>query len=230
MISAAVFCPHPPVLIPDVAQGAAAELDAVRVACRSAIRRVASLAPHLVVVGAGERWQHHEPVARGSLAPFGVALEVPLGSDAPGPVELPLSLTVGAWLLRDALGPECGAAGWSAGADDRNAPARLDPADDSRCALMVLADGSARRSTSAPGYLDERAAGHDARLAAGLRTGDPALLREDAALARELLVQGGVVWDRAGRELAGREWNAELLYDDAPYGVGYFVAVWTSRE
>lgn len=229
MISAAVFCPHPPVLIPDVAQGAAGELDALRAACRNAIRRVAALAPHLVVVGAGARWQHHEPVARGSLAPFGVALEVSLGSDAPGPIELPLSLTVGAWLLRDALGPDCGAAGWSAGPDERDAPARLDPAGDSPCALVVLADGSARRSTSAPGYLDERAAGHDARLATGLRTGDPALLREDQTLARELLVEGGAVWDRVAREFAGRAWDAELLYDEAPYGVGYFVAAWTSR-
>ncbi len=230
MIHAAVFCPHPPVLIPDVAQGAAGELHELRAACRTAIRQVAALATRLVVIGAGKRWTRHEPVARGSLAPFGVPLEVSLGSDAPGPVELPPALTVGAWLLRDALGPDCGASGWSVGPAGTDGPARLEPDGDAPSALLVMADGSARRSTAAPGYLDERAAGHDARLAAGLRAGDPALLHEDAALAHDLLVQGGPVWDRAATELAGRAWDAQLLYDAAPYGVGYFVATWSVRE
>jgi hypothetical protein len=229
VIQAAVFCPHPPVLIPDLAQGAAGELDDLRAACRAAIRRVADVAPQLVLMGAGPRWQRHEAVARGSLAPYGVPVEVALGSDAPGPVELPLSLTVGAWLVRDAMGAGSGAVGWSVGPDATDAPPRLDPAD-VPCALVVMADGSARRSTSAPGYLDERATDHDTRLATGLREGRPPLLREDATLAHDLLVEGGAVWDRASVELAGRAWDAELLFDAAPYGVGYFVAAWIARD
>ena len=230
MISAVAFCPHPPVLIPEVAQGAAPELDELRTACRTAITRIAACAGEIVVVGAGERWHRHAPGARGSLAPFGVPFEVALGAGAAGasgPVELPLSLTVGAWLLRDALGPDHVAWGWSVGATDADAPQRLTPDDGVPRSLLVMADGSARRSTSAPGYLDARAAGFDARSAEGLRTGDPQLLRADPALAEALLVAGSAVWNRVAAELGAQRWAAELLYDAAPYGVGYFVAAWT---
>lgn len=102
MITAVAFCPHPPVLVPEVAPGAAPELDDLRAACREAITRVAAPGRALVVVGAGSMSRAHTPQARGTLAGYGVPLVVPLGSDEPGPVELPLSLTIGAWLLRDA--------------------------------------------------------------------------------------------------------------------------------
>jgi hypothetical protein len=29
--------------------------------------------------------------------------------------------------------------------------------------------------------------------------------------------------------MAGHRYDAQLLYDAAPYGVGYFAAVWTPR-
>ncbi len=228
MIRAVAFCPHPPVLVPEVAQAAAPELDELRAACRTAIRRIAAPGSRLLVLGSGDRWQQHGPTARGSLAGYGVPLEIPLGSDEPGPVELPLSLTIGAWLLRDALGPNCGASGWSVtfgGAGDRG---RLDPDTDVPCALLVMADGSARRSTSAPGHLDERAAGFDANLAAALRSGEGRRLHIDADDAAGLLVGGAAAWEQAARALEPFAFDAELLYDAAPYGVGYFVAAWTA--
>jgi hypothetical protein len=222
------FCPHPPLLVPEVAQGAAHELAELRSACRTAIRRVASPGSPLLAIGAGAGWQPHPPTARGSLAAYGVPLELPLGSDESGPVELPLSLTIGAWLLRDALGPSCGASAWSVGSTER--VERLEPDDDMPRVLLVMGDGSARRSTTAPGYLDDRAAGYDASVALALATGEPAGLRTDVALADELLAAGARTWNAAGRELAGSRWDADLLYDAAPYGVGYFVAVWTRRD
>lgn len=228
MIRAVVFCPHPPVLVPEVAQGAAGELADLRAACRTAIRRVATPGTDILVIGAGPAWRRHAATARGSLAPYGVGLEIALGSDEPGPVELPLSLTVGAWLLRDALGPNCGAWGWSVGPEDRLEP--LAPTEDDRPrALVVMGDGSARRSTAAPGYLDDRAARYDAAVATALRAGEPDMLHVDLPLADELLVAGARTWDAAAWELEGPFWDAELLYDDAPYGVGYFVATWTAR-
>lgn len=221
------FCPHPPLLVPEVAAGAAAELDGLRAACRDAIGRAVAQSSEILVLGAGDRWARHAPNARGSLAGYGVALEIPLGSDEPGPVELPLSLTVGGWLLRDALGPDCGAWGWSVGAD--NWRDVLVPSDETRRALLVMGDGSARRSTSAPGYLDPRAADYDACIAAALRSGEPDMLRTDPRLADELLAAGARAWNAAAAALDDTGWDAELLYDDAPYGVGYFAAVWTRR-
>jgi hypothetical protein len=229
VIQGAVFCPHPPLLIPQVAQGAAPELDDLRVACRTAIRRVATGA-RIVVVGAGPNWTAHGPTARGTLAGFGVPLEVPLGSDAPGAVELPLALTVGAWLLRDALGPATGATGWSVGPDGGNHRGLLVPDDDGRYALLVMGDGSARRSTTAPGYLDERAAGFDANVSAALGSGVGHRLHLDLELGAELLADGVRAWDEVAWELEPSEFDAELLYDAAPYGVGYFVAAWTRAE
>jgi hypothetical protein len=224
VIRGVAFCPHPPVLVPEVAQGAASELAELRAAARTAIGRVAHRGRPLVVLGVAERTRRYDASARGSLAGFGVDVEVSLGRDGPGPVELPLSLTIGAWLVRDALGPDSGAIGWTVGPDGA---ADLELTDDT--ALLVMGDGSARRTPSAPGYLDERAADLDDAIATALRTGDPARLTIDPRLATDLLVAGAPAWAAAARLLEGRAWDAELLYDAAPYGVGYFVAAWTAR-
>jgi hypothetical protein len=223
VIRAVAFCPHPPLLVPEVAQAAAPELDELRAACREAIRRVAVPGARLLVVGAGERWQRHGPTARGSLAGYGVPIEIPLGSDEPGPVELPLSLTIGAWLLRDALGPNCGATGASVA----RGQTMIDLPPDHDVALLVMGDGSARRSTSAPGYFDERAPGFDAGLAEALRSGKRPALQADVGLGDQLLATAPRVWAALLPRLDGVSYRAELLYDAAPYGVGYFVAVWT---
>lgn len=230
VITGAAFCPHPPLLVPEVARGAAPELHGLRSACREAIRRIASSAPRVVVIGPGPVTRFHEARTRGSLAGFGVPLEIPLGSDEPGPVELPLSLTVAAWLIRDALGHDSGAVGYSIGPADDRGPGPLLPAgDDGDFALLVMGDGSARRSTAAPGYLDERAAGFDAAVADGLASGAGTQLQLDGSLAADLLASGGPAWQVAAAALGPADYDAELLYDDAPYGVGYFVAVWTQR-
>jgi len=224
VISAVAFCPHPPLLVPQVARGAAAELDELRAACHNAIKRAASTASQLVVIGSGERAARYGPCVRGSLAAFGVPIEIPLGSDGPGPIELPLSLTIGAWLVRDALGPQCGAVGYSISRRNPQPPV-LDAAP---VALLVMGDGSARRSITAPGYLDERAADFDADVVAALESGRGDALQIDTWLADQLLAAGAPAWNAAGRLLCGRSFDAELLYDDAPYGVGYFVALWTA--
>jgi argininosuccinate lyase len=99
-----------------------------------------------------------------------------------------------------------------------------------RLGLLVVGDGSARRSAQAPGYVDPRAAGFDAAVAAALATGDAAALRDlDPARGAELLAGGVPAWRVAGHAAAGVEFDAELLRDEAPYGVGYLVAAWTAR-
>jgi hypothetical protein len=231
VITGAAFLPHPPVLIPEVAQGAATELGELREACRVAIRRIVAPDSVIVLIGSGERWIRHGFAARGSLSGYGVPLEIPLGSAERGPVELPLSLTVGAWLLHEALGPDCNATGYSVGLDPASEPELPEPGADPYMpvSLLVMGDGSARRSTTAPGYLDERARDFDASVATALASGDAQQLTVDVELGDELLASGPRVWREAARLLGPTPFEAELLYDAAPYGVGYFVAAWTRR-
>lgn len=225
MIVAAAFCPQPPLLVPAVARGAAGELDGLRAACREAIR-AACVVPRVIILGAGARNRPYPCGASGSLAAFGVDVAVTLGAaaDANAPPELPPSIAVGAWLVGHALDGAAQVTGWQT--PDGTPP----PMPDEPVALVVMGDGSARRSTTAPGYLDDRAAGFDAAVAAALAGGDPEHLAAlDADLGRELLAAGGPAWHAAAALLAGRRYEAHLDYDAAPYGVGYFVARWTAR-
>jgi len=232
VIIAAAFCPHPPALVADVAGIRSGELDELRTACAAAITDLAAAEPdQIVIIGSGPASVAHSPVARGSLAGFGVPLEVHLGlPGCGGALELPLSLTVGAWLVTSTLGVRSGAVGYSADADfarSRAATTLLAQAERQRLALLVMGDGSARRSVAAPGYLDERAAGFDAAIVAALAAGNgDALADVDLALADELLCAGAPAWRAAGALLAGDPFTAEVRYDQAPYGVGYFVASW----
>jgi len=101
VLAAAAFCPHPPLIVPEVAAGAAAELDGLRAACDLAVARMLAARPVLVVVvGAGPVAARWTAGAAGTLAGYGVDVTVPLdGQAGHGGTGLPLSVTVGAWLL-----------------------------------------------------------------------------------------------------------------------------------
>lgn len=237
MISGVAFCPEPPLLLPTLSQGAAAELADLRACCAQALRALPLVDGPLVLLGAGDASACYRAPVAGTLAGFGVARTLWLGhppETEPTPdAVLPASLTVGAWLVAETLGPSDGAYAVSVGPDfaGSNAERRLDElASRDDLAVVVLGDGSARRSTSAPGYLDERAADFDAAVAAALRSGDPtSLCKLDATLGEELLVGGVRAWHAAGAVLGEHSYDGLLSYDQAPYGVGYFVASWTAR-
>ena len=232
MLVAATVCPHPPVLVPVVASGAAADLADLRRICHESVRRLADTRPdRIVVVGGGStpgEWSGH---AGGSLAAYGV--DVSFGGEDMG---LPLSLTVGCHLLDEA--------GWPAGrrgfvaVSDATEPrecavigSRLVAGAD-RVALLVMGDGSAKRTLTSPGYFDERAIGYDDRVVNALDKGDcDALLELTPELAQELWVAGRPAWQvlaGAGRAAydAGGTVQATVRYADAPYGVGYTVVDW----
>jgi hypothetical protein len=214
MIEAVAFLPHPPVLVPELAQGATAELADLRAACAAACDLVISPDRTTVVIGSGDATHGHAPDARGSFAGFGVPVEVSAG-DGSGPLDLPLSLTVGCWLVGRARAYSIGPGG--------AAPVLLDEPT----TLVVMGDGSARRDVKAPGYLDERAAGYDKAVVAALGSGDPgALAGLDLDLGADLLAAGAPVW-RAAAALLTRCYTGHVLHDSAPFGVGYFVAAWT---
>ncbi|MFI9799946.1 MULTISPECIES: class III extradiol dioxygenase subunit B-like domain-containing protein [unclassified Streptomyces] len=248
MLVAAAVCPCPPLLVPEVAAGAAPELDAARAACADALGVLAAARPDLlVVVGpAGETGTFPEGTP-GSFRGFGVDVAVRLGASAtsatsaPGALGaaraepqgvLPPSLAVAAWLLERT--------GWS------DAPIEglgiAEPTTAERCiqtgrelaaqagrvALLVMGDASACRTLKAPGYLDERAAPFDASVARALGSADvPALQELDIALARELQASGRAPWQVLAGAAEAADLAGALLYEDAPYGVGYLVATWS---
>ncbi|MEU0404394.1 class III extradiol dioxygenase subunit B-like domain-containing protein [Streptomyces sp. NPDC006197] len=241
MLVAAAVCPSPPLLVPDVATGAAPELDAARAACADAVGLLAAARPdRLYVVGAADEGAHggYPAGATGSFAGFGVDLSVRLGAEPPrGEAEsddrpLPLSLAVGAWLLARADWADAPVEGLgvavSTAADVCAGTGRELAASAERVALLVLGDGSACRTVKAPGYLDERAAGFDAEAARALGTADvAALLALDAGLASELRAAGRAPWQVLAGAAEGAGLDGRLLFEDAPYGVGYFVAAWS---
>ena len=64
-----------------------------------------------------------------------------------------------------------------------------------RTALLVMGDGSARRSLKGPGHLDPRAEPFDARVERAVRAGRlGALLELDETLARDLMATGRPAW------------------------------------
>ncbi len=252
----AALLPHPPLLVPDLAGAAAAELDPLRAACRGALASVLAARPALVVLGDGPVWGLAGPWAVGSFAPYGADLEVafpggPLPLDLrglPEPArleELPLSLSVAAWLLASpgagagdvpgvphlaaatipsALGPAAAAA---VGKELARAAGALEPAGVvGPAGVVAMGDLSARRTRAAPGSFHPAAAGFDAGVARALADGDlGALAALDPAQAAELMVAGRAVLQALAGALAGaRRVHGRVLYDDAPYGVGYIVA------
>lgn len=235
MYVVAAFCPHPPLLVPALAAGAAVELDELRAVCDRTVRRLLAARPNrLIVLGGGQRARLAGPAEVGSLAGYGLPVRAGLdhnraragaSNGAGSAPSLPLSLTIGGWLLArsgghlDVVGVEVGPAG--------DLP-RLGSAG--RVGLLVMGDGSARRTESSPRYLDPRAVDFDATVAAALGSGDPAALAGlDLGLGAELLAAGVPAWRAAGALLAGTRYAAELCHHAAPYGVGYFVACWELR-
>jgi hypothetical protein len=247
VIVAAAICPCPPLLARELT-GQAEVLPELRAACAAAVGSLAAAGPDVIVVaGPGEETAGWDPDGRldtAAYAPAG-ALGPRAGRIAAG---LPLSLGIGARLLDEAgyTGPRAlhGIAALAAPGDclrlghqvARSAP---------RVALLAMGDGSARRSVSAPGYLDERAAPFDAAVERAVRDADLAALAAlDPGLAADLMAGGRPAWqvlagalgagsletggagdDPAAASSPGRL-RSEVLYSDAPFGVAYLVATW----
>jgi len=239
MLTAAAVCPHPPLLIP-AATGAAAgdpppALRAVRDACDMAVRALAAAGPDLIaVVGGGPADREYDATAAGSLGEFGVPVTVGEGE----PV-LPLSLTIGRWLLGQA-GVGAGAqapghapqvllqaVGQRASADDC---LKLGAAIAERApsvALLAMGDASARRARDAEDAPDLLAQDYDDELAEALAAADARwLARLDPALDGELMVAGRAAWQVLAGAAAGARMCGRLRCMASPYGVTYLVASW----
>ena len=238
MIVRAAVCASPPLLAPELT-GRDTPLPELRDACAAAVARLLEAAPDVVtVVGGGAATAAWDPRDRLDLSAYAPAVRggVPQGQFRP-PAQtragLPLAVGLGAMLL-DAAGYDgprvLQAVSESAPPDDC---ARLGAAladGGARVGLLVAGDGSARRTPKAPGHFDERAAPFDASVEKALRSGDMAALAAlDPGLARDLMATGRAAWQvlagALGISAPGGSGPGEILYADAPLGVGYLVAV-----
>jgi hypothetical protein len=225
VLTAAALCPAPPLLARELT-GADPVVPELRQACREAADALVQADPDvIVVVGAGKRTRTWD-AARGWLD---LSRHAPgLGARPATPGSLPLPLGLGARLL-DEAGYRGRRELQEVGADEpASACAALGASlaqAAPRAAMLIMADGSARRSLKAPGYLDERSAGFDAEVGRAIREGDlPALLAVDAALARELMATGRPAWQVLAGAADGGRPASVIRYDDDPFGVAYLVA------
>ncbi|WP_286955488.1 MULTISPECIES: hypothetical protein [Arsenicicoccus] len=206
MIAAAAICPQPAGLLREY-RSTADPFASLRETCREAVSLVLGAEPRrLVVVGAGPgpeaRHTTRDPLS------VRVARELLEGLDAPSVQEV-------------VVAPD----------ETRDAAACLGrqlcelPGD---TALLVIADGSARRGVKAPGYLDERAFAYDDRWRAALRDGDVDELRAlEPELAADLLARGRAPLQVLAGAVGESRVQSTVLLDEDRWGVAYLVGVWS---
>lgn len=233
MIVGCAVCPHPPLLLRELTGGqdVAARL---REDCGRALAQLFALDPEVIVVVGGADQTGYRSTGPVPVGAFGGA-----GNRAQPAGPLPLSLGVARRLLdgqahgEDPAGAlqlpvEMATVAWDATAEDAEYLARSITGRPERVGLLVMGDGSARRGVKAPGHLDDRAFGFDERVHRALADGDAnALLGLEADLAAELMVAGRAAWQVMAAAVGEGPRRSEVLHADDPFGVSYFVAVWS---
>ncbi len=226
MLSAISIIPSAPVLVPELAGGAAAEVAELRAAM---IAAAAALPPRWVVIGVGAADGVIGSDRVGTFAGFGVDVPVRLSPQSGGEaVAMPLCALIGGW-IRSQAQPDARAQvrvyaeSHDAGAAvelGRRLRREIDLSSEPIGALIV-ADGANTLTPAAPGGYQPT----DVEVQEAL---DDALAGGDVAALAQLPAQvGGRV---AFGVLAGLAEPAprsvKELYRAAPYGVGYFAGVW----
>ncbi|MGH3417544.1 MAG: class III extradiol dioxygenase subunit B-like domain-containing protein [Actinocrinis sp.] len=241
MLIAAAVCPQTPLLVPQIAAGAADELAEVRKAAIAAVGQLcAALPDRVITVAPGGLPGAREVRFGGSFRGFGVDLAVgdgPHAQDGRGDARC-TGLLVGSWLLNGHVTrADVPFEGWEIGEDtDPEHCARIGhqlAARAERVGLLVMGDGSACRTLKAPGYLDDRAVPFDDEVSRALADADTAALAAiDPTVASELMAAGRAPWQVLAGAVdgSGAPWRGELLSYHAPYGVGYFTASWAPRN
>jgi len=227
VLTAIALVPSAPVLVPELATGAAAELQDLSAAVAEA---AAGLPSRWFVVGVGARDDVIGPGTVGTFGGYGVDVRVSL-SDRVGsaaPKSLPLCALVAGW-VRTTYAPSASAEVWVYAADHtldaalargRALRSEADAAPEP-VGVLVVGDGANTLTPSAPGGYDPESIPVQAALDDALAAGDT------DALTR---LPDGIVGRVAFQVLAGllgtSPWQARELYRGAPYGVGYTVEAW----
>lgn len=229
MLTAIAIVPSAPVMVPDLAGAAAAEVAGLREAVFAA---ASSLPPRWIAVGVGPADRPDTVVASssvGTFAGYGADLRVALapgGGGPPGP--LPLCALIAGW-VRDRVAPDATAevrvyardhGAGSALSLGRALRAQIDARPDP-VGVLVVADGANTLTPAAPG-------GYDPDSAVAQDALDDALARGDvAALSRlDTSIVGRVAYQVLAGVAAPGPASASALHRSAPYGVGYSVGLW----
>ncbi|WP_262848761.1 hypothetical protein [Mumia quercus] len=225
MLLSVAVVPQTPLLVPEIAAGAADELEPLRACVLEAVGAATSSADRVVVVAPGPAAVSFTDV-RADFSPYGYGEAAPATRGVRAGSALPL----GAWLL-DRVAADVPREYH----ETSGSALALRPG--ARTALVVLADGTAKRDESAPGHVDVRALAFDAAVSTALAGPDTEALADlDLDRAAELWASGAPALRalgatvRADSNPTAASWRARLRYDAAPYGVGYWVAEWRREE
>jgi hypothetical protein len=219
--------PSAPVLVPELAGAAAAEVADIR---EAALRAARELPDRWVAVGVGPTDQAFGPKTRGTFAGYGVDVPVLLSPDAAqsAVVDVPLAVLFAGWVRSQVnSGARVDVRIYAADLNveaalgrGRALRAEIDATPDA-VGVLVVADGANTLTPSAPG-------GYDPNAQAAQDTLDKALAAADCAPLLGLPdgIVGRVAWQVLTGLIDGDPVSATELARSALYGVGYFVGVW----
>jgi hypothetical protein len=226
VLSAIAIIPSAPVLVPELAGAAAAELAELRAAMVAAAAALPSrwIA---VTVGAADDLLGLDSV--GTFAGFGADVEVRLSPQADAePIPMPVGALIAGW-IRDRAQPDA-VVEVRVYADSRDAATAVDlgrqlhreiDRSTEPTGVLIVADGANTLTPSAPG-------GHQPDDVDVQRALDDALACGDVAALTGLpaQVRGRVAFGVLAGLAEPVPRSAKELYRCAPYGVGYFAGVW----
>jgi hypothetical protein len=230
VLAAIALTPSAPVLVPELAGAAAAEVAEFHDA---AIAAAATLPNRWIAIGVGQTDQIFEPATRGTFGGYGGDVPVTLSADAPQVItDLPLCALIAGWLRGQSnAAARVQVRVYAADHDVDAALARgralrdaINEAADP-IGVLVVADGANTLTQSAPGGYDPDSEPLQTTLDDALATGNA------VALTR---LPNGAIGRVAYQVLAGltepKPLAAKEFVRGAPYGVGYFVGTWTPGD
>lgn len=236
MLTAAVLVPSPPIVVPELNGADASESEPLRAAALDAVATLGSLAARWTVIGVGDTESELEENAVGTFRGFGADVRTALSADASGAADpmLPLAALVAGW-LREHAAPQATARARIVAADTspvycaelgRKLRTELDR-DDTAHGLLVVADGANTLTLKAPGAFDPRAGDAQSELDDAIEAGDSAMLAGlDPVVCGELGIGGRAAYQVLAGVFGTPPARVDSRYRDAPFGVGYHVAVW----
>jgi hypothetical protein len=225
VLSAIAIIPSAPVLVPELAGAAAAEITDLGHAVSAA---ASALPDRWIAVGVGASDAVIGPGATGSFGGYGVDVTVGLSTAASEVAALPLCALITGWVrgqARSTVRAEVRVFAADHATDaarcrGRALRAEIDEAADP-IGVLVVADGAHTLTPAAPG-------GHHPDTVQVQASLDDALANGDAAALLRLpaWIPGRVAWQVLAGLAEPLPRSAKQLYRGAPFGVGYFAGVW----